>query len=166
MKNKLLILALFFEALCSGVAEEKKIWAKSFLNQKAPGLIVEKWLSAEPNRQGKFILVDFWATWCGPCRKAIPELNRIHKNFGDKLVVIGLSNEKEEVVRKMTEPQMTYFAAIDTQERMKRQVGVTGIPHAMIIDPKGIVRWEGFPLLPGFELTETVVKEILDKYSK
>jgi hypothetical protein len=93
-------------------------------------------------------------------------LNRIHKSFGDKVVVIGLSNEKEEVVRKMTEPQITYFVAIDTQERMKRQVGVTGIPHAMIIDPNGIVRWEGFPLLRGFELTETVLKEILDKYSK
>jgi thiol-disulfide isomerase/thioredoxin len=166
MKKQFLILAIFFEALCLGMAGDKKFWAKSFINQKAPEFIIEKWLTNEPNRQGKFILVDFWATWCGPCRKAIPELNRIHKSFGDKVVVIGLSNEKEEVVRKMTEPQITYFVAIDTQERMKRQVGVTGIPHAMIIDPNGIVRWEGFPLLRGFELTETVMKEILDKYSK
>src|SRR5438876_349622 len=96
MKKQLLILAIFFEALCIGVAEDKKIWAKSFLNQKALEFIVEKWLTKEPNRKGKFILLDFWATWCGPCRKAIPELNRIHKNFGDKLVVIGLSDEKEE----------------------------------------------------------------------
>jgi len=166
VKKQLIILAILLETVALGSAEEKKIWAKSFLNQKAPEFIVEKWLGPEPNRQGKFILVDFWATWCGPCRKAIPELNRIHKNFGEKLVVIGLSNEKEEVVRKMTDPQMTYFVAVDTQERLKRQVGVTGIPHVIIIDPKGIVRWEGFPLLPGFELTEAVVKQILGKYSE
>src|ERR1043166_3397044 len=66
-----------------------------------------------PDTKGKFVLIDFWATWCGPCRKAIPELNAIHKKFGDKLVVIGISDESEEVVKKMTEPKIEYFTAID-----------------------------------------------------
>jgi len=143
----------------------KQIWAKSFLNQKAPDLIVEKWLTPEPDRRGKFTLIDFWATWCPPCRAAIPELNSYREKFGDKLVVIGISDETEAAVRALTNPQIEYSIAIDTQARTKNVVGVTGIPHVLIIDPQGIVRWEGFPFLQGYELNEKVVADILAKYS-
>lgn len=49
---------------------------------------------------------------------------------------------------------------------MKKTVAVTGIPHVMIMDLEGIVRWEGYPLLEGHELTEKVVADIIAKYSK
>jgi cytochrome c biogenesis protein CcmG/thiol:disulfide interchange protein DsbE len=143
----------------------KKLWAKSFLNQKAPNLIVEKWLTPEPDCRGKFVLIDFWATWCPPCREAIPELNTYHEKFGDKLVVIGISDETEEAVRRLVNPQIEYSIAIDTQARTKKAVGVTGIPHVLIIDPQGIVRWEGFPFSQGYELNEKVVVDILARYS-
>ncbi len=143
----------------------KKIWAKSFLNQKFPGLAVEKWLTPAPDIRGKFVLIDFWATWCGPCRKAIPELNNFQKKFGAKLVVIGLSGESEAAVRRMTNPQIEYTIAIDSNAVTKNMIGVTGIPHVMIMDPQGYVRWEGFPFLEGHELTEQVVADILDRYS-
>jgi len=144
--------------------EGKKLWAKSFLNKKAPELIVEKWLSEKPEWKGKFLLVDFWATWCGPCLKAIPELNRFHEQFGEQMVVVGLSDEQESKVASMKQPQIEYYSAIDTQKRMKNEVKVTGIPHVMIIDPQGIVRWEGFPFLSGHELTEEVVENLLRKH--
>ena len=143
----------------------KKLWAKSFLNQKAPDLIVEKWLTPEPDYHGKFVLIDFWATWCPPCREAIPELNAYHEKFGDKLVVIGISDETEAAVQRLASPQIEYSIAIDTQARTKQAVGVTGIPHVLILDPQGIVRWEGFPFLQGYELNEKVVADILAKYS-
>ena len=111
------------------------------------------------------MLIDFWATWCGPCRTAIPELNSIHRDLGDKVVVIGISDEPEIAVHRMTDPKIDYAVAIDTQARTKTAVGVTGIPHVLIIDPKGIVRWEGYPLLQGYELSEKVVADIISKYS-
>jgi cytochrome c biogenesis protein CcmG/thiol:disulfide interchange protein DsbE len=154
--------AVFFQSS----AEEKKIWAKSLLNQKGPQLTVEKWLTAEPKVQGKFVLVDFWATWCGPCKRSIPELNRIHQKFKDRVVVIGISNEKEEVVRKFNDPAISYAVAVDTQSRLLKQLEIKGIPHVILMDPKGIVRWEGLPTLPGYELTEKVVQEVLAKYGK
>ena len=166
MKTKLILFGLCLLALTGVIADQKKLWAKSYLDKKAPDLVVEKWLTKEPDRKGKFVLVDFWATWCGPCRKAIPELNALHKKFGDKLVVIGLSDEAEATVKAMKTPTIEYASAIDTQKRMKKELEVTGIPHVLIIDPQGIVRWEGFPLLGGHELTEKVVADILEKYGK
>ena len=69
MKTKLVLSLLVLGLAAAALAAdktEKKIWAKSFLNKKAPDLVVEKWLTPEPNRQGKFVLIDFWATWCKP----------------------------------------------------------------------------------------------------
>ncbi|MDR3458899.1 MAG: TlpA disulfide reductase family protein [Verrucomicrobiae bacterium] len=146
-------------------APGKKIWAKILMNQKAPELVVEKWLTPEPDRRGKFVLIDFWATWCPPCRAAIPELNGFQRKFGDKLVVIGISDEPEAAVRRLTDPKIEYAVAIDTQARTKKAVEVAGIPHVLIIDPQGIVRWEGFPFLAGYELNENVVADIIAKYS-
>lgn len=144
----------------------KKLWAKSILNQKAPKLEVEQWLTAVPDTKGKFVLIDFWATWCGPCRKVIPEMNEWHKKYNDKLVIIGVSDEKAEIVKKAKEIKIDYFSAIDTKARLKKQLEVQGIPHCILLDPDGIVRWEGFPTLEGHELTDDVVADIIRKYSR
>lgn len=152
------LLALF---LLPSHAEEKKMWAKSFIGKKAPEFVVETWISEKPDTEGKYILIDFWATWCGPCRKVIPELNAIHKKFKDKLVVIGLSDESTDKVKEMKSPSIEYYSAVDTQARMKKALEVKGIPHVIIIDPKGIVRWEGYPLLSGHKLTEEVIENLL-----
>lgn len=160
----LAITALLASSLITpSLAAEKKLWAKSVINQAAPELQVEKWLTETPDTKGKYVLVDFWATWCGPCRKAIGELNALQEKFKDKLVVIGLSDEPEEKVRAMTSPKISYFSAIDTQARMKKALEVKGIPHVILMNPDGIVKWEGYPLLSGHELTEQVVASILNE---
>ena len=64
----------------------------------------------------------------------------------------------------MTDPKIEYYSAVDTQGTMKNALEVKGIPHVIFIDPKGIVRWEGFPLLQGHELTEEVIKNLIEKY--
>lgn len=166
MKNLIAAFLVFAVTASTGFSEEKKLWAKSFINQKAPELVVEKWLTPQPDTKGKFVVIDFWATWCRPCRKAIPELNAIHEKFGDKVVVIGISDETEEAVLNMKDPVIKYTSAIDPQGRMKKVVEVKGVPHVMVIDPEGIVRWEGYPLLDGHELKESVIEEIIKKHAK
>lgn len=166
--NKLLTCIAFLLCSIAGMAQEsnhgKQLWAASFLNKKAPELTVEQWLTTPPETKGKFVLIDFWATWCGPCRKAIPELNEFQKQFKDELVVIGLSDEKAEDVKAMPSPVLEYSSAIDTRATMKNALQVKGIPHVILIDPQGIVRWEGFPLLEGHELTAEVIRGLMDKY--
>lgn len=141
--------------------KEKQLWAQSYLWEKAPQFVVEKWLADKPEIEGKYLLIEFWATWCRQCRLAAPKLNEFHRKFGKELVIIGISDEAEEVVRELKEPVMDFHIAIDTQARMKEKMGVFGIPHAIIVEPDGYVVWEGFPLLKGHELTEQIIEKIL-----
>lgn len=145
------------------IAKEGKIlWAKSFLWDQPPELIVEKWLTDKPDTRGKCVLLEFWATWCPPCRKSINLLNQLHDKYKDRLVVIGISEESEEAVRKLKTPKTNYFVGIDTQMRTKKAMAVRGIPHIVILEPDGYVVWEGFPYQKGYELTEEIVGAILD----
>jgi thiol-disulfide isomerase/thioredoxin len=120
-------LALF--ALCLLTVAAKDIGAKSVLNQKAPDFVVGKWLTPEPGRKGKFVLVDFWATWCGPCRKTIPRLNDLQKQFADKLVVVGVSDESEKKVRAFKNPKIDYSVAIDEKKQMFKALKIEELPH-------------------------------------
>lgn len=149
------------------VAEENgdpvvaKLYARSFRGLRPPQIIVDQWLTSAPEATGKFVLVDFWATWCAPCRESIPHLNGLQARFKDQLVVIGLSDEAPEAMRKMSSPRVDYYVGTDTQARTRNMVEVRGIPHALLIDPKGIVRFEGQPAY----LDEKSLERLIAKYS-
>lgn len=164
MRSKGLFLILFIVVITTSFAQNKQLWAKSFIGKSAPELNISEWVSEPPNTNGKFILVDFWGTWCGPCLKGIPELNSYQKEFKDDLVIIGISKESIDKIKSFRKVSMEYFSAIDTNGTLNATYGIQGIPHVVLIDPKGIVRWEGFPFLKGHELTSKVIKEIIETY--
>lgn len=162
MKKTLLLLTSLL--VINAYSQVKKIWAKPFINQIAPELEVEKWLGAKPDIKGKFVLIDFWATWCGPCKRVIPDLNKFKSEFEKDLIVIGISDETEEKIKSLSEPKIEYYSAIDTQKKMSNTLEIQGIPHCILIDPNGIVRWEGYPILTGYQLTSSVIKGIIEEY--
>ena len=98
---------------------QKKMWAQSFLGQKAPTIEVEGWIQEPVNMEGKYVLVDIWATWCGPCRRVIPEMNEWQEKFKDKLVVIGISSETREKVEAYAIKHIKYPNGYDTKSRVK-----------------------------------------------
>src|SRR5437764_7529733 len=123
----------------------------------APRLQPGKWVQGEPVKEfekGKAYIVEFWATWCGPCRVSIPHLNEIHMKYKDKgLIVIGQDAfEQDEglvapFVKKMGS-KMTYRVALDDKEGSEKgkmaetwmtAAGQTGIPTAFVVDTKGMI---------------------------
>ncbi|MCK5175978.1 MAG: TlpA family protein disulfide reductase [Planctomycetes bacterium] len=146
--------------------EGKRLWARSVLWGKAPELVVENWIGDEPDTDGKYMLIEIWATWCSQCRKATPLLNEFHKKYGEDLVVIGISDEPEAKVRQYADENIDYYTAVDTQGRMKKELGVSGIPHVIIVEPGGSVVWEGFPLLAEYELTGDTIENIIKVAAK
>ena len=82
-------------------AIKKQVFADNDLRGKeAPPLHVEKWVNGKaPDTKGKVVLIDFWATWCPPCRESIPELNEFKKKFADDLVVIGITSEPPKKIK-------------------------------------------------------------------
>lgn len=141
--------------------KRKRLWARSALWQKAPSFKVEKWITDEPEIKGKYLLLEFWATWCSQCKKATPRLNKFHNKYKDEMAVIGITDESEEKIKNFDDFKMEYYIATDTQARMKDELGVRGIPHVIIVEPEGYIVWEGFPLLKNHELTEEIIEKIL-----
>ena len=123
----------------------------------APVLTVERWIKGSPVRIGpgtNIFVVDFWATWCGPCLKGIPELTALQKKYADKgVIIIGISDEQPAKVAEFVTAQgagMEYRVAVDSSKRSMRNwhtaFGANGIPHAFIVGTNGIVLWHDNPL--------------------
>lgn len=140
-----------------------RLGASDVRGRRAPEITVEQWLNYEPDTKGKVILIDFWATWCGPCQETIPELNQLQSTFSRDLVVIGISSESESTLRDfMSRVPIAYTIARDSRRTMASAIHVTGIPHVIIIGTDGIVKWQGFPLNPQARLTEDVVRKVIE----
>ncbi len=89
---------------------------------------------------GKVIVLDFWATWCGPCRASIPHLAELHANAGDDLVVIGITDEDERTVERFRRrTEMPYTVARDPDSATKRNYGVSSLPTMAVIGKDGRV---------------------------
>lgn len=94
--------------------------------------------------RGKVVIIDFWATWCGPCRKTIPHLIELQENYGGRDVeIVGISldqNGRAAVEPFVREAGINYPIILDPQSRYADQFGgVEGIPTFFLIDRKGRV---------------------------
>jgi cytochrome c biogenesis protein CcmG/thiol:disulfide interchange protein DsbE len=122
------------------------------VGRKMPDFQVEKWITAVPDRGNRLIAMDFWATWCGPCRASVPHLNDIHRKHGRDVLVVGITGESEQQFNdgmkryKLKLSGFRYSLAIDTQGTLSSFFKIRGIPHLVIASADGIVRWRGHPI--------------------
>ena len=104
--------------------------------------------------RGKVVLLNFWATWCGPCRREMPHLENLHRRFSpDGLIVLGINDEPRAQAREFLSKRGMTFPNLHTPDgQVFRQYGITALPTSLIIDRNGRVhkRIEGFPGERGF----------------
>ena len=161
MKKSLLLLA-FIVAVSSTFATQAN--AELIVGDKAPKLQVGKWVQGEPVKAfdtNHIYIVEFWATWCGPCVGSIPHLNQLWQGFKDKgVIVIGQDvwdsdDAVASFVKKMGDqhglPRRADDKSQDSDGFMSshwwpRKVNHHGIPIAFIINKDGIIAWIGHPM--------------------
>ncbi|MEM9066285.1 MAG: redoxin family protein [Planctomycetota bacterium] len=146
-------------------------------NTRAPEMTIAEWVKGEPVtgfEPGKVYVVEFWATWCGPCIAAFPHLGELQAEYGDKVSVVGVNiwerqsgEARSELVRKFVADQgdrMSYTVAIEEGATMAdnwmRAAGRNGIPSAFIVDGKGIIAWMGHPM----DMDEPLAKVVAGEY--
>ncbi len=131
-----------------------------------PPLDLESLLQAPSGTQpswkalrGKVVVLEFWATWCGPCVAAIPHLNQLADKFKDEPIqFISVTAEDEKVVRPfLRRKPIQAWIGLDTDKSMFDDYGVTGIPHTVIVDQNGIIAAVTHPTY----LTEGHLRDVL-----
>lgn len=130
---------------------------------KAPNIKIYKWLNGQPEIAGKPIFLEFWATWCGPCRRAIPHINELQKKYGNDVIFISVTAEDpEKVAEFMKNNDMKAYIGIDDNGTTNSNYGVRFIPHAFLINEKGRIEWVGSPTLINEELLAKFITSCKD----
>ncbi len=130
----------------------------------------ELWLTKKPDWSNKVIILDFWATWCVPCKRSMPVLEDMQRKYKNDLCIIGVTGqgESDKVVEQyLRNKEVVYGHCYDVKmiENEQRQtlaekISLRGIPHVIIISSDGIVRWQGHPLDPTFRRRAELIIEI------
>lgn len=146
-------------------AEDVEVPQSLAVGDKAPAVYAAKWLSGDAVgafENDRVYVVEFWATWCPPCRDSMPHLSELQEKYGDKVRFLGFTTEDEETVagfldqesasdKSMTWKEVVKYSLVLDKERLTSQsymqaANQTGIPTAFIVGKDGHLEWIGHPM--------------------
>ena len=138
------------------------------IRQKAPDFTLKSLegtnLRLEEYR-GQVVLINFWASWCGPCRQEMPLLDRLHHRYEDTgFAVLGVNVEGEvEPAQKIVDKtKVTFPVLIDEQQKVSEMYSLEAMPSTVVVDRDGVVRYIHRGYKPGDEAKYVeVVKQLI-----
>ncbi len=122
--------------------------AGAHIGQRAPDFTLVRADTGETvslsDLRGQTVVLNFWATWCPPCRAEMPELEAayLEQGYPDDLVVLGVNQEEtvEQVMRFMDDFSLTFPVVLDTDAAVRKRYAVPGLPATFFIDREGVIR--------------------------
>jgi uncharacterized protein (TIGR03435 family) len=144
----------------------QRLFAEPQIGDYPPAIALERLLQAPEGSKatwaalkGKVVVLEFWATWCGPCVGAIPHLNELADAFKNKPVqFIAITDEDEKIITQFLKRKPIHaWVGLDTDKSMFKEYAVTGIPHTVIVDKKGRIVAITHPAA----LTDQILRDVL-----
>lgn len=109
----------------------------------------KRWTLSE---QKSIVLINFWATWCPPCKKEIPILVRIYNKYKDKgFLILGIAFDKKELVKSFVKKYKINYPVLIGDYRVAQDYEITTIPQTYLINKEGKIVKRWFGLAPNFE---------------
>lgn len=163
MKKFLLIIAVAF---LIGACQKESPRVKAEVGKPAPAFSL---VDTGGNRvslsdlAGKVTILEFWATWCGPCQESVPELNALQAKFGDRdVTILGISidegDDAHEIVREFSSEHKISYPILFSDESVTTEYGIMSIPVLFILDKAHVIKSRHVGYRPG--MSEDLVREI------
>ena len=118
--------------------------------------------------KGKVVLIDFWASWCGPCKQELPELQKLKQSYAGKgveFVTVNIDKERANAASMASSLKLTLTVALDPEGKVAEKYEPPTMPTSYIVDKGGVVRYvhAGFRGAPDVEQFKHELDELLEK---
>lgn len=131
-------------AVLTAVTVTTTLWAGApKIGEAFPSLAKFGLEGTVPDLANKVVLVDFWASWCGPCKKAFPTVKELHEKYGPQgfvVVAISLDEDKKDMDSFLKKSPVPFVILRDAKGKLADHVGVASIPASFILDQQGRVQ--------------------------
>ncbi len=151
------------------------LWAQATdvkVGQNAPAIVLPNLgnnggSTSLENLRGKVVYLDFWASWCGPCRVSFPQLEAIRAELGDRgfeVLAINVDEFEEDALEFLVEVPVSYPVVRDAEGTSPQTYGILGMPTGFLIDRQGVVRkvHQGYRKSDGEKLRAEIIKLLGD----
>lgn len=141
-----------------------KLVSQSTVGREAPTLSGIKLIDKQlPNIENKFVFIDFWATWCSPCRESLPHVDKLAEKYKDKVVFFAISDETETIVRQFLQRNSFHYLifGLDIQKNLFTKLDIKTIPQYCLISPQNKILASGY----SSQISDEYLDSVITNYS-
>jgi len=141
-----------------------KLFSQPTIGQEAPTLSGIKLIDKKsPNLDKKFVFIDFWATWCSPCRESLPHVDKLAEKYKEKVVFFAISDEKEMAVRQFLQKNNfnSLIFGLDIQKDLFSKLEIKSVPQYYLISPQNKILASGY----SSEISDKYLDSVITNYN-